>query len=84
LLMQLFLSPHLPASCTAVASRNWKASWTSGGWASRREARGRRLGKEHRSGSSGAFALERLRQIQINHVPQIKRGGHIYHLTGTV
>ena len=44
---------------------------------------GWRLGKKHRSGSSSAFALERLRQVQINHVTQTRRGRHAYHLTGT-
>ena len=36
--------PNLPASCMAVASMNWKASWTSGGWMSRRKAKAWRLG----------------------------------------
>jgi len=44
---------------------------------------GWRLGKEHRCGTSSRFAFERLRQIQINDVIQIKRGGKVYHLTGT-
>jgi len=40
-----FTSSNLPASCMAVASRNWTASWTSEGWASRREARAWSLGR---------------------------------------
>jgi hypothetical protein len=31
----------LPTSCMAVASKNWKASWKSGGWGSRREGKDR-------------------------------------------
>jgi hypothetical protein len=38
---RVFCDSNQPASCMAVASRNWKASWTSGGWVSRRDAKDR-------------------------------------------
>jgi len=60
-----FNSSNLPASCMAVASRNWKASWTLGGWALRREAKvgGQR---EHRMGTAYPVSRRPLNQAAIS------------------
>jgi transposase len=44
---------------------------------------GWRLGKEYRRGPNSSFVLERLRQIQINDLTEIKQGERVYYLTGS-
>ena len=59
-----------PPSCMAVASRERKACWTSGGWASRREAQ---VGRQWERRMATAYPASR-RPLNQAAVSEMKRG----------